>query len=139
MSRLHRKGELSLEELLDDVKKCNGADKIGAVVVFVGVVRGIDSGVRVEKLEYEAYEEVANREIIKIEEDLKKKYGLVEIKIHHFIDVLYPGEDVVYVVAASEHRKEAFKAAEDAIDILKEKVPIWKKEFREDGALWKRE
>jgi len=138
LSRLHKKGEVSLENLLEEIKRRDGADRIGAIVIFIGTVRGIDSGVRVKKLEYEAYEEVANREIIKIEDDLKKKYGLIEIKIHHFIDVLYPGEDVVYVIAASEHRKEAFKAAEDAINILKEKVPIWKKEIREDGASWKR-
>lgn len=108
----------------------------GGIVNFVGTVRNQTKGRKVLRLEFEAYEKMAIKEMQKIADTAKKQFGVEEILIHHRTGVVPIGEEAVVIVVASPHRKEAFQACEFCIDTLKQTVPIWKKEFFEDGEVW---
>lgn len=108
----------------------------GGNVVFVGTVRAQTKGRRVLKLEFEAYEPMAIKEMRKIAEQVAKKWDALAISFHHRVGVLAIGEVAVLIAVSTPHRKAAFEACEYAIDTLKETVPIWKKEFFEDGEVW---
>lgn len=111
----------------------------GALCLFLGVVRGENEGRRVVRLEYEAYEEMALPLIEEIAGRARAQFGVSEVRIVHRLGVLQVGEVSVAVAAASPHRAEAFAACRFAIDTLKAEVPIWKKEFFADGAVWREE
>ncbi len=108
----------------------------GAVAVFEGVVRNQARGKRVRRLEYHAYETMALKKLEEIRERAKKEYDIREIGIIHRLGRLGHGECSVAIVVASAHRGPAFEACRFAIDTLKKIVPIWKKEFYEDGEVW---
>jgi molybdopterin synthase catalytic subunit len=108
----------------------------GGIVVFLGTVRESSRGKRVTHLEYEAYAEMAEAKMREIAHALEKKHAPCRVVLHHRIGDLSVGEIAVIVVAGAPHRDAAFKAARDAIDDLKTVVPIWKKEYSEDGAVW---
>ena len=108
----------------------------GGIVVFVGTVRNATNESSVTHLEFEAYEPMAIKEMAKIADTAKEKWGLHKILIHHRVGKVAIGEEAVIIACSSAHRKEAFQACEFAIDTLKETVPIWKKEFLEDGEVW---
>jgi molybdopterin synthase catalytic subunit len=111
-------------------------DRQGGLVVFIGTVRNETKGKNVLRLEFESYEPMAIKEIDKIISQAKVLFGVSEISIHHRLGVVPVGEEAVIIAVASPHRKEAFLACEFCIDTLKETVPIWKKEFFEDGEVW---
>ena len=104
--------------------------------MFIGSVRNETKGKKVIRLEFEAYESMALREMNKIAEDVFKKWPVQKILIHHRTGVLLPGEVPVVITVAAAHRDAAFNACRYAIDTLKETVPIWKKEVFEDGEVW---
>ena len=108
----------------------------GAVAVFEGVVRNHSRGRRTLYLEYEAYEEMALRQAQGLIDEGKKKFAIREAVIIHRLGRLEIGETSVLIVVASAHRSAAFDACRWLIDTLKQQVPIWKKEFFEDGAVW---
>jgi molybdopterin synthase catalytic subunit len=108
----------------------------GAVCLFVGVVRDHNGGRRVLRLEYEAYEEMALPLMEKIAAEARERWHVTDMRIVHRLGRLEIGEASVAVAAASPHRGEAFEACRYAIDTLKATVPIWKKEFYADGAVW---
>lgn len=108
----------------------------GGIVSFVGAVRNQTKGKPVIKLEFEAYEPMAISEMKKIADSAKEKWDVRKMVIHHRVGTLAIGEIAVIIVVACPHRKAAFEACQFAIDTLKETVPIWKKEFFEDGAVW---
>ena len=108
----------------------------GGLVVFVGNVRNITKGKPVKHLVFEAYEKMAIKEMAKIIDEATIKWDLKEMIIHHRTGLVQVGESAVIIACASAHRKAAFEACEYAIDRLKETVPIWKKEFFEDGEVW---
>ena len=89
-----------------------------------------------KRLEYEAYRPMAEAKLAQISAEAEVKWPGVRLAIHHRVGVLVVGEAAVVIAAAAPHRKEAFRACEFAIDRLKEEVPIWKKEFYEDGEEW---
>jgi molybdopterin converting factor subunit 1 len=107
----------------------------GAIVTFIGTVRGENHGKRVVRLEYEAYAEMAVRQFGVIAEEAAKKYR-ARIAIHHRIGPLSPGETSVVIAAASPHRVDAFEACRFAIEALKEDATIWKREVYPDGSTW---
>jgi molybdopterin synthase catalytic subunit len=107
----------------------------GALCLFLGVVRGDNDGRPVLRLEYEAYEDMALPMMEEIGADTLRRFGVSEVRIVHRLGRLEVGEVSVAVAAASPHRAEAFAACRHAIDTLKARVPIWKKEFYADGAL----
>lgn len=111
----------------------------GGVVTFVGIVRddGVD-GRAVSALEYEAFESMALREFETIAREARERFGDVRLAIVHRVGTLRVGEVSVAVLAAAAHRAEAFEACRYAIDQLKRRAPIWKKECYADGsAQWR--
>jgi molybdopterin synthase catalytic subunit len=122
-----------------DSEACTRAvtyDGAGGIVVFVGTVRNVTKGKAVLHLEFEAYEKMALKEMQKIADNAKSRWGLHAMVIHHRTGLVPIGEEAVVIACSSPHRKEAFQACEYAIDTLKETVPIWKKEIFEDGEVW---
>ena len=108
----------------------------GAVCLFVGVVRNANRGRRVERLEYEAYEEMALPLMEEIAAETRRRFPVGEVRLVHRLGRLEIGDASVAVAVASPHRDEAFAACRFAIDTLKAKVPIWKKEHYADGTAW---
>ncbi len=108
----------------------------GALALFVGVVRNENAGRSVLHLEYEAYEEMALQELEAIGVETRRRWPVSEVRIVHRLGRMEIGEVSVAVAVASPHRGEAFEACRFAIDTLKKSVPIWKKEFYADGAVW---
>jgi molybdopterin synthase catalytic subunit len=107
----------------------------GGVVTFVGTVRDASRGHAIRHLEYEAYPEMAERELAKICDEAAEQWG-ARVAIAHRVGHLAIGDVAVVVAAAAKHRAEAFAACRFAIDTLKVRVPIWKKEFAESGEYW---
>ncbi|WP_343689909.1 molybdenum cofactor biosynthesis protein MoaE [Chitinophaga sp.] len=124
--------DINVPQALDFVE----SPDCGGVVLFVGNVRNETQGRKVEKLFFECYEPMAISEMEKIAQYTVEKLGIRRIAILHITGEKFPGETVVVIAAAAPHRGVAFEACEYAIDTLKQTVPIWKKEFFEDGAIW---
>jgi len=110
--------------------------KDGAVCLFVGVVRNENQGRAVSHLEYEAYEEMALPVMEEIERETRARWPVTRVELVHRLGRLEIGEASVAVAVTSPHRAEAFAACRHAIDALKSRAPIWKKEFFADGARW---
>jgi MoaE-MoaD fusion protein len=108
----------------------------GAAVVFEGVVRNQTRGRRTLYLDYEAYEEMARQEMEGLAEQALKRFQVRDVVLVHRLGRLEIGESSVLIVVASAHRGTAFDACRWLIDTLKRTVPIWKKEYFEDGAVW---
>ena len=120
------------EELVHAVR--GAAD--GAVVLFLGTVRDHNQGRRVRYLESHAYPEMAERELRRLEEQARERFGVEHVALVHRTGRLEIGETTVAVAVASAHRADAFEACRFIIDRLKQTVPIWKKEFFEGGDVW---
>ncbi|MBS7251620.1 MAG: molybdenum cofactor biosynthesis protein MoaE [Candidatus Freyarchaeota archaeon] len=124
---VHNKGEISLIDILGEIRKNPNFHKAGAIACFIGIVRGeSQEGVPVEKLELEAYEEKANETLTGICEDIKRREGIIDVHIHHNVGEFGVGEEVVYVVVAGKHRRELFSALIDAVERYKKEAQIWK-------------
>ena len=108
----------------------------GAICTFVGVVRDHNAGRAVRYLEYEAFEDMALPLMEEIAVEARRRWAITSIAIVHRLGRLEIGEASVAVAVVSPHRAEAFAACRYAIDTLKSTVPIWKKEFYADGAVW---
>jgi len=108
----------------------------GAVVVFDGIVRNNTRGRRTLYLDYEAYETMALSEMQRLAADALQRFAVRQVALVHRLGKLQIGETSVLVVVASAHRAAAFDACRWLIDTLKTTVPIWKKEYFEDGAIW---
>jgi len=112
------------------------AGEDGAVVAFEGVVRNHTRDRRTLYLDYEAYEPMALAKLESLRADALQKFAVRDVAIVHRIGRLQIGEASVFIVVASAHRAAAFDASRWIIDTLKQTVPIWKKEYFEDGAVW---
>lgn len=108
----------------------------GAVVIFDGIVRNNTRGRRTLHLDYEAYESMAVERMRGLTAEAKQQFSVREIILVHRLGRLHVGESSVWIAVASAHRAAAFEACRWIIDTLKKTVPIWKKEFFEDGAVW---
>jgi molybdopterin converting factor subunit 1 len=108
----------------------------GAVVVFEGIVRDNSRGRRTLYLDYEAYEEMARKQLEELAAQVLEKFKVREVAVAHRLGRLQIGETSVAIVVSSAHRAAAFDACRWMIDTLKQTVPIWKKEHFEDGAVW---
>lgn len=128
----------SMSSLRKQMKSAKSIEECGAITSFTGIVRGLSkSGKKVRELHYECEEQVTLERLEMIRETLLEKYEDVkEILMYHVVDDLKPGDPILYVLVASGHRKQGFKAVEEAVEKVKEKVPIWKKEIRDDEAFW---
>lgn len=108
----------------------------GGIVTFVGRVRDRARGRAVVALEYEAYPEMAERVFAEIAAEAAARFEIRQVAIHHRSGRLLVGDAAVVVAVSAAHRGAAFDACEYAIDQLKARAPIWKKEFGPDGAVW---
>jgi len=124
--------QIDTRGVLEQVKRSED----GAAVVFEGVVRNQTRGRRTLYLDYEAYEEMALAQMEGLAQQALKQFQVREAAIVHRLGRLKIGETSVLIVVASAHRAAAFEACRWLIDTLKRTVPIWKKEYFEDGAVW---
>jgi molybdopterin synthase catalytic subunit/molybdopterin converting factor small subunit len=111
-------------------------ERAGAIATFGGTTRIDSRGRTVQHLQYEAYEGMAEDVMERIAADLKSRYDLCEIAIHHRVGLVGIGETSVVIAVSAPHRHDALAACRDAIDTLKETVPLWKKEVYEGGEEW---
>ena len=126
---IHKKCEFTLSELIKSIKEQEDFPKAGAIATFIGVVRGTTfDGENVTELELQAYEEEANKVLGGICADLKKRTGVVDVQIHHFVGEFSVGEDLVYVVVAGSHRQNVFGVLQEAVERYKKEAPVFKKE-----------
>jgi molybdopterin synthase catalytic subunit len=109
---------------------------IGGVVAFVGIVRDFSQGQEVAKLLFEYYPGMAEKKLEELRREAVETFGLRDLYLAHRSGELLPGDNIVLIIAASEHRREAFEAAAWCIARLKERVPIWKKEYTSSGEVW---
>ncbi len=123
---------LSVDSVVEAV--LTGAD--GAVVTFVGTVRDNHHGRNVLALEYEAYGEMARSEMQRIGVEMIRRHGLHGIAMRHRTGKLAITETSVVIAVSAPHRQAAFAACSEALDMLKATVPVWKKEYFEDGEVW---
>jgi len=123
---------LSLDAVVDEVR----SERAGAIATFVGTTRVESRGRTVEHLEYEAYEGMAEQVMAEIAGRLKAQYDVCDIAIHHRTGRVDIGEPSVVIAVSAPHRQDALAACRDAIDTLKEQVPLWKKEVYEGGEQW---
>ena len=109
----------------------------GAVASFVGVVREENGGLPVETIEYTAYRSMAERELEKIETEVARAFPGTSVFVRHRLGTLSVGEESVAIVAVSPHRREALAACAEAIERVKARAPIWKRELGPGGtAVW---
>jgi len=123
---------LSVEDAVREV----ASDQAGAIATFTGTTRAHSRGRDVIRLEYEAYEGMAEAEMERIADALREKYALVDVAIHHRVGVVEVGGTSVVIAVSSAHRGDALAACAEAIDTLKGSVPLWKKEFYVGGEEW---
>jgi molybdopterin synthase catalytic subunit/molybdopterin converting factor small subunit len=123
---------LSLEAAVEEVTDA----RAGAVATFTGTVRSESRGRTVHHLEYEAYTEMAESVMAGLATVLKARYQLQDVAIHHRVGRVEIGEASVVIAVSAPHRADALAACKDAIDALKETVPLWKKEVYEGGEEW---
>ena len=123
---------LSLDAMVAAIRQ----DTCGAIASFLGIVRGVARGRKVDHLEYDAYPEMAVAKMRQIGDEIRTRWPVDRIAIAHRVGRLGVGEASVAIAVASPHRHEALQACAYAIERLKEIVPIWKKEVWSDGAEW---
>jgi MoaE-MoaD fusion protein len=111
-------------------------DDAGAVATFVGTVRSTSRGRSVLHLDYEAYEEMAEKMLAELAQSLKAKHDLCHVAIHHRVGRVEIGEPSVAIAVSAPHRQAALAACREAIDTLKKTIPLWKKEVYEGGEEW---
>jgi molybdopterin synthase catalytic subunit len=112
------------------------SDEAGAVATFVGTVRRRSRGREVVRLEYEAFEEMAEPMLRRLADDLTARHGLTGVAVHHRVGSVAIGEASVVIAVSAPHRTAALDACREAIDTLKETIPLWKKEIYADGEEW---
>ncbi len=123
---------IDVDKLLDYVSDQSS----GASVLFTGTIRDHNEQDKVSKLHYEAYQKMEEKILQEIENEVHAKWKINKFIAIHRTGTLKVGEVSVAVAVSSEHRKEAFEACKFGIDSIKEKAPIWKKEFSESGTEW---
>jgi MoaE-MoaD fusion protein len=123
---------LSVDAVVAEVR----SERAGAIATFVGTTRSHSRGRSVRRLEYEAYAGMAEQVMAAIAEELKARYALCDVAMHHRTGRVEIGEPSVVIAVSAPHRADALSACRDAIDTLKERVPLWKKELYEGGEEW---
>ncbi len=128
--------KVDLGRLAGELASTTSMKGAGALVVFMGFVKGVVGGARVKELVYEAHIQYALDKLREIGINAEEKYKLHEVVIIHRVGRIQPGEPTVYILVAAESRREAFKAAEEILERVKHEAPIYKLERREDGEYW---
>jgi molybdopterin synthase catalytic subunit/molybdopterin converting factor small subunit len=123
---------VSLDRVVAEVS----TDEAGAIATFSGTARRHSRGRVVQYLDYEGYEGMAEEMMAKLAGDLKERYDIHDVAIHHRVGRVEIGEPSVVIAVSAAHRHDALAACKDAIDILKVDVPLWKKEVYDGGEEW---
>ena len=123
---------INLQEVIDKVVRRNA----GAITTFIGTVREMTAGKKTLFLTYEAYVPMAAKKLEQIGEEVKEKWGDIDIAITHRIGKLEISDVAVVIAVSTPHRKDAYEANQYAIERIKEIVPIWKREHWESGEQW---
>ncbi len=123
---------LVLQELVD----CVTDPEAGAIATFIGTTRNNNEGRKVIALDYEAYPEMAEKELARVGEEANKKWEICRMAIVHRIGPVEITEPSVIIAVSAAHRDAAFAACRFAIEEIKRSVPIWKKEVYEGGEIW---
>lgn len=123
---------INLQELIDYVTD----PEAGAVATFIGTTRNNNEGRKVIALDYEAYPEMAEKELIRLGEEAKKRWQICRMAIVHRVGPVQITEPSVMIAVSAAHREAAFAACRFAIEEIKKTVPIWKKEVYEGGEIW---
>ena len=121
---------LQMQELLEKDQRT------GAVATFTGTVKNMAKGMQITKLEFECYPGMAEKVLAELEVEAKAKFGVLGCRIIHRIGEIKVGGNIVFIGVTSINRADAFDACEWLIDELKQRAPIWKKEFTTDGSHW---
>ena len=123
---------INVEQVMRDI----ATPRSGGIDLFVGTVRNHSHGKRVRQLEYSAYVPMAEKIMGEIEQELARKWTIDKVVLVHRIGVLQIGDVAVVTAVSAAHRAAAFEACRYAIDRVKAIVPIWKKEYFEEGSAW---
>jgi molybdopterin synthase catalytic subunit len=129
--------EVTTEDFtIDEVLAWLRSGEMGALVTFIGVVRNSSEGRPVERIEIQVYEEMARRQLEAIREEAIEKFGVEDIAIVHRHGSLNVSDNIMLIAVGAGHRTEAFEACRFVLEMIKERVPIWKKELTPDGEFW---
>lgn len=120
-----------------EVREKLNVEGCGSIVSFLGITRGMDDGVAVERLEFDAWEEKLPLVLSRLGEEAIEKFGVTSVAMAHRTGSVGPSEPIVAIHVSSAHRGPGFLACSWLIDELKSQAPLWKKEVREDGTVWK--
>ncbi len=123
---------INLQELVD----CVTDPEAGAVATFIGTTRNNNEGRKVIALDYEAYPEMAEKELTRLGEEARTKWQICRMAIVHRVGPVQIKEASVVIAVSAAHREAAFAACRFAIEEIKKTVPIWKKEVYEGGEIW---
>lgn len=133
-SGIYSKGKIDLRRIIKSIKQNSKITEAGSIHTFTGIVRSTSkSGKPVVSMKIDAYDEIATESISKICKQLKQRKGIIDVKIIHLKGEFELTEDLVYVVVASAHREEGFKAISKAVEMYKEEIAVWKRENFNDG------
>ena len=121
---------------IDDVVGSIRSGGMGAIVTFIGTVRDNSKGRDVDRIEIQVYVEMAMKQLQAIREEAIAKFGVEEVAIVHRYGRLNVSDNIMMIAVGAGHRPEAFEACRYVLETLKEKVPLWKKEFTPEGDYW---
>ena len=121
----------------DEIERVKASSKsIGGIVAFLGTGRDISKGAEIVRLDFEYYPGMAEKKLNEIRERALQNFNIIEMGIFHRVGKIGIGENIVLIIAAAQHRNDAFTACEWAISELKRITPIWKKEITKKGEVW---
>lgn len=127
-------GPISSEFIANAIKKHQENTAIGAFDIFLGQVREDEiDGKVVTNIEFSAYEEMANKELIKLKQEILDKFELIEVHVYHSLGIIPVGEVCFFVFTSSGHRPAAFAATQHMVNEIKKRIPIFGKELLEDN------
>ena len=124
--------DFSIDEVVASIR----SGGMGAIVTFIGTVRDNSKGRDVDRIEIQVYEEMAAKQLQAIREEAIAKFGVEEVAIVHRYGSLGVSDNIMMIAVGAGHRPEAFEACRYVLEAIKEKVPLWKKEFTPEGDYW---
>jgi len=125
-----------VEEIVEDARRHAEEEGLGALLIYVGIVKSPVEGARVDSLFYEVYREYTSKRFEEIAKAVKEKFGVKYVRIYHAEGLLEPGDPAMIVSVQSVGRREVLEAMREAIELVKHTTGIWKLEKREDGEYW---
>ncbi len=129
-----QEGDFSVQEEVDRIKE--RSKRIGGIVTFLGTARDFSKGKDIQRIDFEYYPGMAEKKLNEIRERALSDFDIIEVSIVHRVGMIEIGDNIVLIVVAAQHRKDAFKACEWCIDELKRITPIWKREETSEGDVW---